>query len=91
MCPFQAQDPLAIQDKYVTYPGSFRPGQDKFRLAPEVRGVPSPTRLDKIDNLDSQTGKTVQSSLKDLWHAWSFTPDIWEAGETPLSPQVYVN
>ena len=68
-CPFQAQDPLAIQDKYVTYPGSFRPGQDKFRLALEVRGFPSPTRLDGIDNLDSQTGRTVQSSLKNLWHA----------------------
>lgn len=29
---FQAQDP--VEDKYVTYSGSFRSGQDKFHLAP---------------------------------------------------------
>ena len=49
--------------------GSFHPDQDKFRLAPKVRGFLSPTGPNDIGNLDSQMGRTVPSSLKDLWHA----------------------
>nr|CAN82059.1 hypothetical protein VITISV_010875 [Vitis vinifera] len=49
--------------------GSFHPDQDKFRLAPEVRGFLSPTRPNGIGSSDSQTGRIVPSSLKDLWHA----------------------
>lgn len=85
-CHSQAQDPLADQNKHVTHLGSLYLDQDKFYLAPEMRGFPSSTRPDEIDRLgllDSQTGKSVQSNLQDFWHTWSTTLDVWTLTQSP--------